>query len=79
MRRIDEGKVCVLTRGDREAGRGEKKKKKNSLDNPCGDVWLKLKKSAEVIVLTEDSEEGQNGNKLLKRRKVGQCIESRKL
>ena len=56
-----------------------KKKKKNSLDNPCGDVWLKLKKSAEVIVLTEDSEEGQNGNKLLKRRKVGQCIESRKL
>jgi len=58
---------------------GERKKKKNSLDNPCGDVWLKLKKSAEVIVLTEDSEEGQNGNKLLKRRKVGQCIESRKL
>ena len=57
----------------------KKKKKKNSLDNPCGDVWLKLKKSAEVIVLTEDSEEGQNGNKLLKRRKVGQCIESRKL
>jgi len=55
------------------------RKKKNSLDNPCGDVWLKLKKSAEVIVLTEDSEEGQNGNKLLKRRKVGQCIESRKL
>ena len=32
---------------------GEKKKKKNSLDNPCGDVWLNLKKSAEVIVLTE--------------------------
>ena len=30
-----------------------KKKKKNSLDNPCGDVWLSLKKSAEVIVLTE--------------------------
>ena len=28
-------------------------KKKNSLDNPCGDVWLNLKKSAEVIVLTE--------------------------
>ena len=27
--------------------------KKNSLDNPCGDVWLSLKKSAEVIVLTE--------------------------
>lgn len=26
---------------------------KNSLDNPCGDVWLNLKKSAEVIVLTE--------------------------
>jgi hypothetical protein len=26
-----------------------------------------------------DCEEGQNGNKLLKRRKVGQCIESRKL
>lgn len=54
-------------------------KKKHLLDNPCGDVWLNLKKSAEVIVLTEDSEEGQNGNKLLKRRKVGQCIESRKL
>ena len=50
MRRIDEGKVCVLTRGDLEAGLGEKK---NSLDNPCGDVWLSLKKSAEVIVLTE--------------------------
>jgi hypothetical protein len=32
---------------------GERKKKKNSLDNPCGDVWLNLKKSAEVIVLTE--------------------------
>ena len=30
-----------------------KKKKKNFLDNPCGDVWLSLKKSAEVIVLTE--------------------------
>ena len=29
------------------------RKKKNSLDNPCGDVWLSLKKSAEVIVLTE--------------------------
>ena len=29
------------------------KKKKNSFDNPCGDVWLNLKKSAEVIVLTE--------------------------
>lgn len=28
-------------------------RKKNSLDNPCGDVWLNLKKSAEVIVLTE--------------------------
>ena len=52
MRRIDEGKVCVLTRGDLEAGLGEKKKKKN-LGNPCGDVWLNLKKSAEVIVLTE--------------------------
>ena len=51
MRRIDEGKVCVLTRGDLEAGLGEKKK--NSLDNPCGDVWLSPKKSAEVIVLTE--------------------------
>ena len=51
MRRIDEGKVCVLTRGDLETCRGEKKK--NSLDNPCGDVWLSLKKSAEVIVLTE--------------------------
>ena len=50
MRRIDEGKVCVLTRGDLETGRGEKK---NSLDNPYGDVWLNLKKSAEVIVLTE--------------------------
>ena len=32
---------------------GERKKKKNFLDNPCGDVWLNLKKSAEVIVLTE--------------------------
>ncbi|MEN6381606.1 MAG: hypothetical protein ABFC83_09005 [Synergistaceae bacterium] len=51
MRRIDEGKVCVLTRGDLETGRGEKKK--NFLDNPYGDVWLNLKKSAEVIVLTE--------------------------
>ena len=50
MRRIDEGKVCVLTRGDLEVGRGEKK---NSPNNPCGDVWLNLKKSAEVIVLTE--------------------------
>ena len=50
MRRIDEGKVCVLTRGDLETGRVEKK---NSFDNPCGDVWLSLKKSAEVIVLTE--------------------------
>ena len=29
------------------------RKKKNFLDNPCGDVWLNLKKSAEVIVLTE--------------------------
>ena len=29
------------------------RKKKISLDNPCGDVWLSLKKSAEVIVLTE--------------------------
>ena len=29
------------------------RKKKNSLDNPCGDVWLSLKKLAEVIVLTE--------------------------
>ena len=28
-------------------------RKKNSLDNPCGDVWLNPKKSAEVIVLTE--------------------------
>ena len=28
-------------------------RKNNSLDNPCGDVWLNLKKSAEVIVLTE--------------------------
>ena len=28
-------------------------KKKNSLCNPCGDVWLNLKKSAEVIVLTD--------------------------
>ena len=50
MRRIDEGKVCVLTRGDLETCRGEEK---NSLDNPYGDVWLNLKKSAEVIVLTE--------------------------
>ena len=28
-------------------------RKKNFLDNPYGDVWLNLKKSAEVIVLTE--------------------------
>ena len=28
-------------------------KKNYFLDNPCGDVWLNLKKSAEVIVLTE--------------------------
>ena len=28
-------------------------RKKNSLDNPCGDVWLNPKKSAEVIVLTD--------------------------
>ena len=28
-------------------------RKKYSLDNLCGDVWLNLKKSAEVIVLTE--------------------------
>ena len=37
----------------RPVGERKKKKKKNSLDNPCGDVWLSLKKSAEVIVLTE--------------------------
>lgn len=37
----------------RLVGERKKKKKKNSLDNPCGDVWLNLKKSAEVIVLTE--------------------------
>ena len=29
------------------------RKKKNFLDYPYGDVWLNLKKSAEVIVLTE--------------------------
>lgn len=34
----------------RSVGEGEKK---HLLDNPCGDVWLNLKKSAEVIVLTE--------------------------
>ena len=28
-------------------------RKKNFLDNPYGDVWLNLKKSAEVIVLTD--------------------------
>jgi hypothetical protein len=28
-------------------------REKNSLDNPCGDAWLSLKKSAEVVVLTE--------------------------
>jgi len=28
-------------------------RKKKNLGNPCGDVWLNLKKSAEVIVLTE--------------------------
>ena len=27
--------------------------RKKNLGNPCGDVWLNLKKSAEVIVLTE--------------------------
>ncbi len=47
-------------------------KKKNSPNNPCGDVWLNLKKSAEVIVLTESvrkdrtatnfSSEGRWGN-----------------
>ena len=43
--------VCLLGEILRQVW--EKKKKKNSLDNPCGDVWLNLKKSAEVIVLTE--------------------------
>ena len=42
--------VCLLGEILRLVG---EKKKKNSLDNPCGDVWLNLKKSAEVIVLTE--------------------------
>ena len=28
-------------------------RKKNSLDNPCGDEWLSHKKTAEVIVHTE--------------------------
>lgn len=41
--------VCLLGEILRLVG----EKKKNSLDNPCGDVWLNLKKSAEVIVLTE--------------------------
>ena len=41
--------VCLLG----EILRQVWEKKKNSLDNPCGDVWLNLKKSAEVIVLTE--------------------------
>jgi hypothetical protein len=40
--------VCLLGEILRLVG-----EKKNSLDNPCGDVWLNLKKSAEVIVLTE--------------------------
>ena len=42
--------VCLLGEILRQVW---EKKKKNSLDNPCGDVWLNLKKSAEVIVLTE--------------------------
>ena len=42
--------VCLLGEILRPVG---ERKKKNSLDNPCGDVWLSLKKSAEVIVLTE--------------------------
>mgnify|MGYP003693344143 FL=1 len=41
--------VCLLGEILRPVG----ERKKNSLDNPCGDVWLNLKKSAEVIVLTE--------------------------
>ena len=44
--------VCLLGEILRQVWE-KKKKKKNSLDNPCGDVWLNLKKSAEVIVLTE--------------------------
>ena len=68
MRRIDDGKVCVLTRGDLEVGRGEKKKKKkNSPNNPCGDVWLNLKKSAEVIVLTESVGREESAETLLER------------
>ena len=41
--------VCLLG----EILRQVWEKKKNFLDNPYGDVWLNLKKSAEVIVLTE--------------------------
>ena len=40
--------VCLLGEILRSVG-----EKKNSPNNPCGDVWLNLKKSAEVIVLTE--------------------------
>ena len=42
--------VCLLGEILRPVG---ERKKKNSLDNPCGDVCLNLKKSAEVIVLTD--------------------------
>ncbi|MCQ4762773.1 hypothetical protein [Cloacibacillus evryensis] len=44
---------------------------------------MNRKKSAEAIVLVRKKkkkhQEGLNGNKLLRRKKVGQCEESRKL
>ncbi|MCQ4815623.1 hypothetical protein [Cloacibacillus evryensis] len=42
---------------------------------------MNRKKSAEAIVLVKEKkhQEGPNGNKLLRRKKVGQCEESRKL
>ena len=57
---------------------GERKKKKLSRQPIRG----RMAESQEVSrshSTHRDCEEGQNGNKLLKRRKVGQCIESRKL
>ena len=77
MRRIDEGKVCVLTRGDLETGRGEKKKKLSR--QPIRGRMAEPQEVSRSHSTHRDCEEGQNGNKLLKRRKVGQCIESRKL
>lgn len=76
MRRIDEGKVCVLTRGDLEAGWVEQTKL--SLQ-PMRRRMVEPQEVSRSHSTHRDCEEGQNGNKLLKRRKVGRCIESRKL